>query len=252
MRFSTIFFGLVLGPGFALSLVTAQAEQEPVKEPYLQFTCMLWEGPLESQLFYRDGERYIPVTPFTESRSKAHFLKFSREFSLHVKHQVEEQEEAIYRLVGTSPLLTGTRRILFLLFKQEPEDGIEFRILPFDDSLAGFPAGTFRFMNMSAKELRVKFADETRKIPASKMTLMNSDVSSDGGLIPFLIGDARGRKIFETRLFAQPTGREIVFIGPPKEGEELPSVRFLSQLLPRQLPTLPQDLASEPEPEPEP
>lgn len=189
----------------------AQNAEEKQGENSVQFTCMLWEGPLEKPLFYRDGEGYFPMTPFTGSRSKVHSLKISQEFSLHVEHEIEDQEEVFYRQVGKAPLLSGTKQILFLLFKQEPEKEMEFRILPIDDSLA------------------------------SKMTLMKSHVTSDGGLIPFLIGNRQGKKVFETRLFAQATGREIVFIGAPKQGRELPSVRFLPQLLPQKLPEPPEN-----------
>lgn len=219
----------------------AQNAEEKQGENSVQFTCMLWEGPLEKPLFYRDGEGYFPMTPFTGSRSKVHSLKISQEFSLHVEHEIEDQEEVFYRQVGKAPLLSGTKQILFLLFKQEPEKEMEFRILPIDDSLASFPAGSFRFINMTAEDLRVKFAGKIGKVPASKMTLMKSHVTSDGGLIPFLIGNRQGKKVFETRLFAQATGREIVFIGAPKQGRELPSVRFLPQLLPQKLPEPPEN-----------
>ena len=205
--------------------------QEQDKQRGIQFSCMLWDGPLTEKIYYRDGDTFNHVVPFTGSRSLPHILEKSKEFALYVENKEAKEKELPYKLVGKAALLPGVKQILFILFLKQTEGELEIRILALDDSLNGFPAGTFRFANFSKSELLVKFAGATKKIPSREMTIMKSGVKKEGGVIPFLIGNEQGKKIFETRLFAQLNGREIVFIGPPKKEGGLPSVRFLPQLL---------------------
>jgi len=49
------------------------------------------------------------------------------------------------------------------------------------------------------------------------------------GSIPFLIGYPKGEVIFETRLFSQPTGRDMILIGAPAQ----PGGRFPVKVLPQ-------------------
>ena len=217
--------------------------QQQEKMKGVQFSCMLWEGPLPQKIYYQDGEDYREVVPYTSSRSLPNLLKKSKEFRLYTMTQPEaegdKKQEPVYTLVGQSKLLPGISPILFLLLPSQEGEGFKIRIMALDDSLEGFPAGSFRFANFSTADLMVKFAGAIEKIPARKMTIMKSRIGKNGGMVPFLIGNQNCEKVFETRLFAQASGREIVFIGPPKEEGGLPSVRFLPQLLPQKLPVPP-------------
>jgi hypothetical protein len=105
-----------------------------------------------------------------------------------------------------------------------------------DDALDNFPPGTFKFLNFSKSALQVKFGDKITQLPAGEMSVVKSNVPKLGGFVPFIISDARGKIIFETRLFGQPTGREIVFIGPPAKPAGLPRVKFLTEIIPSEPP----------------
>lgn len=224
-------------------LAPATHAQQQKKKKGVQFSCMLWEGPLPQKIYYQDGEDYREVVPYTSSRSLPHWLEKSKEFRLFTMTQPEanggKEQEPVYTLVGQAKLLPGISPILFLLIPSQIEEDFKIRIMALDDSHEGFPAGSFRFANFSAADLMVKFAGAVKKIPAREMTIMQSKIGKNGGMVPFLIGNESGEKVFETRLFAQASGREIVFIGPPKKEGGLPSVRFLPQLLPQKLPEPP-------------
>lgn len=239
----TFNFRLILAALFiALASLQTQAQS---KKPGIEFSCMLWEGPLAEKIYYQDGEEYREVIPFTGSRSLPHRLEKSKQFSLFTMKEVEggngKEPELVYTLVGQTALLPGVERILFILFptKDEASEALEIRIMALDDTLKGFPPGSFRFVNFSGGDLMVKFAGVIKKIPAQEITMMQSKIGKLGGLAPFILGNNEGQKVFETRLFAQPNGREIVFIGKPKEVGGLPKVRFLPQLLPQKLPPIP-------------
>jgi hypothetical protein len=230
-------FSLVLMLAGLASIVCAQQQE---KKKGVQFSCMLWEGPLPQKVYYQDGEDYREVVPYTSSRSLPHWLEKSKEFRLFTMTQPKanggNEQEPVYTLVGQSKLIPGISPILFILIPSQGEEGFKIRIMALDDSLEGFPAGSFRFANFSAADLMVKFAGAIKEIPAREMTIIKSRIGKNGGMVPFLIGNQNGENVFETRLFAQASGREIVFIGPPKEAGGLPSVRFLPQLLPQKLP----------------
>ena len=237
MRFA---FSTVLVWACFATLLCAQQQE---KKKGVQFSCMLWEGPLPQKIYYQDGEDYREVVPYTSSRSLPHWLEKSKEFRLFTMSQLEakdgKEQEPVYTLVGQSKLLPGISPMLFLLIPSQGDEDFKIRIIALDDSLEGFPAGSFRFANFSTADLMVKFAGAVKKIPAREMTIMKSKIGKNGGMVPFLIGNENGEKVFETRLFAQASGREIVFIGPPKKEGGLPSVRFLPQLLPQKLPPIP-------------
>ena len=66
---------------FAFSLVlvwacfaTEVCAQQQEKKKGVQFSCMLWEGPLPQKIYYQDGEDYREVVPYTSSRSLPHWL----------------------------------------------------------------------------------------------------------------------------------------------------------------------------------
>jgi hypothetical protein len=64
------------------------------------------------------------------------------------------------------------------------------------------------------------------------MTEMSCKPGKGGGFRPFIIGNAKGKQIFGTRLFGQPSGRELVFISPPlRRDSNSPRVKFVSQLI---------------------
>ena len=226
--------GLIMATACGLSGFAHAQQQE--KKQGIQFSCMLWNGPLPEKIYYQDGQEYHEVIPFTGSRSLPHWLEKSEEFRLFTRKEAEQGDgrdaKPVYTLVGESKLLGDVSPVLFILSSGMTETGLQIRILALDDSVEGFPPGSFRFANFSTSNLLVKFAGVVKKVPSKEITLMKSGIGKEGGLVPFLIGSEDGRKVFETRLFAQAHGREIVFIGPPKPGGRLPSVRFLSQLLP--------------------
>ena len=64
------------------------------------------------------------------------------------------------------------------------------------------------------------------------MTVMKCKAGAKGGFELFLIGNSKGQTIFGTRLFGQPTWRDLAFISPPASEGGMTRVRFISQLVP--------------------
>ena len=196
----------------------------------VEFCCVIWEPLPITAVFYRDGKSFLPLEFFPGNRSQLYPLKQGNALELFEKVTAADGEPT-YKLVGKAPLVTGARRMLFLVDHVANASGLPLRLYGVNDALDVFPPGTIRFFNFSPTELQVKFAGQASKLPAGEMSLVKSNVSENGGFIPFLIANPKGEMIFETRLFSQPSGRDMVFIGAPAlPGRRVP-VKVLPQLI---------------------
>ena len=204
--------------------------QSAAAKPTVEFCCVVWEPLPITAVFYRDGKSYLPLEFFPGNRSQLYPLKDGNALELFEK--VTAADGTItYRLVGKAPLVAGARRMLFLVDPVANAKGLPLRLYGVNDALDVFPPGTIRFFNFSTAELQVKFAEQVSKLPAGGMSLVKSNVSENGGFIPFLIGTPKGEVVFETRLFSQPTGRDMVFIGAPAQPGGRVPVKVLPQLI---------------------
>ena len=220
---------------FALPVALQAKEKSPAHSGSIQFSCVVWEPLPITAVFYRDGKSYLPLEFFPGNRSQLYPLKDGNALELFEK--VTAADGALtYKLVGRAPLVAGARRMLFLVNPAPNAAGLPLRLYGVNDALDVFPPGTIRVINFSSAELQVKFAGQTSKLPRGGMSLVKSKVSKNGGFIPFLIGDPKGAVLFETRLFSQPTGRDMVFISAPaKPGDRL-LIKVLPQLIPPEPP----------------
>ena len=213
---------------FALPVALQAKDESPGHSGSIQFSCAVWEKLSYPELFYRDGKSYLPLEFFPGNRSQLYPLKDGNALELYEKVTAEDGE-VTYQLVGKAPLVAGARRMLFLVDPVANASRLPLKLYGVNDALDVFPPGTMRFFNFSPTELQVKFAGQVSKLTAGGMSLVKSNVSEKGGFIPFLIGDPKGAVVFETRLFSQPTGRDMVFISAPAQ----PGGRVLVKVLPQ-------------------
>ena len=196
----------------------------------VEFCCVIWEPLPITEVFYQDGDSYLPLEFSPDQRSEFYPMKNGGALKLYKK---ESGADGAFRyiLVGKAPLVPKTRRMLFVVSPVPGTTGLPLGLYGVDDSLNAFPPGTSRFFNFSTTALQVRFGGKSSKLPAGEVTVVKSGVAKSGGFIPFLIGDLKGEVVFETRLFSQPTGRDMVFIGaPPKPGGRV-LVKLLPQLV---------------------
>ena len=141
-----------------------------------------------------------------------------------------QKDQPPYQLVAKAKI-PPSKQALFLVTPFKRQSVIHYRIFTMDDSLEAFPRGAFRFANFYEQMLYVKCGKTVKKILPNKLTVVRAVDLPRGGFVPFLIADEKGKKIFGTRIFGQPAGRELVFISPPEESGGAPRVKFVSQLL---------------------
>ncbi len=76
------------------------------------------------------------------------------------------------------------------------------------------------------------FGGQITEIRPGEIQVVKAKIPAKGGFMPFMLGDPSGNIVFETRLFGQPAGREMVFIGNAAKPEGQPKVMFLTQVIP--------------------
>lgn len=226
-----LFFACVLLLATCPALIRAQSDSG---KPAVEFCCVVWEPLPITAVFYRNGISYLPLELSPGNRSKFYPMREGGALELFEK-EVGVDGATAYKPVGRAPLVSGARRMLFLVDPVANATGLPLRLFGVDDALDAFPPGTFRFFNFSMAELQVRFGGQVSKLPAGEVSVVKSNVSDKGGFVPFLIGDSKDEVVFETRLFSQPTGRDMVFIGAPAR----PGGRVLVRVLPQLIPTAP-------------
>jgi hypothetical protein len=215
---------------FLLAACPASLRAQASGKPAVEFCCVVWEPLPMSAVFYRDGKSYLPLEFSPGSRSQRYPLKEAGPLELYEK-AVGADGASTYKLVGKAALVAGARQMLFLIDPVPNATGLPLRLFGVNDALDVFPTGTIRFFNFSTTALQVKLGEQVSKLPAGEMSVVTTNVAKNGGFIPFLIGNPQGETVFETRLFSQPTGRDMVFIGAPAQPGGRALVKVLPQLI---------------------
>lgn len=196
------------------------------------FTCVSWDQLSLEELYYREGREYHPLEVIPYKRSKSYRVKGMPALELYIK-ATDAKGRLSYELVGQSPLLPNTRRMLFFMVESPDTSELPLRVVGMDDSVKAFPRGAFRFFNMSNAALTIGFGDQIEPIPAKSTRMLEPEIKDNGSFIPFVVADEDGAKVYETRLIGQSTGRKMVFIMPPTESNKRVTVKFISQVVPQ-------------------
>ena len=204
------------------------AQKEP---PSSGFSLVTWEALSFDQIYFRQGKDFIPIKLLPGNRSKLFDLKGMTSLELYVAEESEEDEQT-FKLVGKAPVLQRVSRMLFFITERKEPGKLPLRLSGMDDSLLTFPRGACRFFNLTNVPLAVKFAGKMSLIKAKDMTVVESKVEANGGLLPFIIFDRKGTNLYENRYFAQQIGRDMIFILPPKREGGRVNIRLLPHLMP--------------------
>lgn len=208
-------------------LVCGQTTKAPA--PF-QFSCVVWKDLPYPELLYRQGEEFLPLELLPRQRSQMYPLKGQEALELYVVSDKPDGKPG-HELVGKAALRPGTGRMLFMIQESADKAALPLTVYGLDDSLKGFPMGSFRFLNFTKIPLQVEIAGITDKLPPQRDKVVTPDIPKLGGFLPFFIKDAQGNIGFQTRLFGQPRGRKMVIIVPPKNESENLAVLFLTEII---------------------
>ncbi|WPJ97280.1 hypothetical protein SH580_06110 [Coraliomargarita algicola] len=225
-RFSQLVVFLCFLSTLAVSAV-AQSNESGLK-----FTCLMWDDLPMEDLHYKEGKSYKPITFRKGKRSQEYYFRNASVFELFVP-AVNEEGERYFKLVGSSPLVEGTQQILFIVVPLERKPDMPLSILALDDSLEGFPPGSFRFANFTGSKLLVKVRDEVTQLETGKITVTDAQSSEDGGMVPVAFGSPAGELLHFTRIYSHARSREMVFILRSQDLRKKFDFKFVPQNMPK-------------------
>lgn len=211
------------------ALAGAQASDAPSS---MKFSCVVWKDLPYPGIFYRQKDKFLPLTLTARQRSETYPLEGQEALELYIVAKDRPNGQPGHELVGKAALPQGSKQLLFMI--QEAPDGakLPLRIFGMDDSLDAFPAGSFRFLNFTNLPLEVDFGGSSHKLPPEAVKVARPAIPELGGFLPFVVRDVAGNIGFQTRLFGQPRGRKMVMIVPPAKQAEKLSVLFVPQIVP--------------------
>jgi hypothetical protein len=224
---------MVLAPLSIYAESAAPSESEEASELTKVIECsyVYWDDMLDDEFYFRIGDVYYPMKFLRNKRSKVVSVARMEEFEMFRKVDKPLEGEDLYEFVAETIVPHDARRILFLVIAPNQEDE-DYRVFALDDSSLVFGRRTFRFVNLTQQMISVEFAGETQQVDVDGVVVMESNVDEKGGFVPCIMRDPEGGTIYGTRLFAQPNGREDVFIRPsPIKGRKAPSIKFISQFI---------------------
>jgi hypothetical protein len=204
--------------------------EDTKKAAPFQFSCVVWKDLPYPELLYRQGEEFLPLELPPRQRSQMYPLKGQEVLELYVAKDMPDGKPG-HELVGKAALRPETGRMLFMIQESEDKAALPLSVYGLDDSLKGFPMGSFRFLNFTKIPLQVEIAGVTDNLPPARDKVVTPDIPKLGGFLPFYIRDAKGNIGFQTRLFGQPRGRKMVIIVPPKNESENLAVLFLPEII---------------------
>lgn len=195
-----------------------------------KISCLYWEGKPSEVLYFREGEHFRSLEFKQAQRSKEFSLQGMAQFELYRKVAQPTPGKPPYALLSQCAIPNASD-ILFVVIPYERQGALLYHVHAMDDTLASFPRGSFRFVNYTTDNIQVKCGEKMQQIAPLGLWSLASIDSSTGGFVPFILGDSDGAIIYGTRIFGQPSGRELVFIIPPTKEGGTPRVKFISQLV---------------------
>lgn len=121
----------------------------------------------------------------------------------------------------TLPAGMSNTVLMFMPRAKPGDDGIEFDVVPIDDSLEAFPSDTLRVLNLTPVPLQAHLGDKQIEIkPGLSPALSLLEVRKpDATVVPFALSvsqvGAKPRPLYRGAIEARPNSRTLVTVHPP-------------------------------------
>jgi len=233
------FLVLVLFSLLSDQLLAGEKAEEQQATKVIECSFIHWDDIPERKLYFRMGEEYHPIEFKRGKRAGMISLKRMAKFEIFRQLKDLAQGELPYEFLASVAVPAKINKALFVVIAPDNEDDGGHRVVVLDDSPDVFQSSTFLFVNLAGQMLNVDFAGESQDIESDKTRVMPSRVTENGGLVPFIVTDEKGQRIYENRFFCQRTARNVVFIAAPKDQRTGHRIKLWTQLLASEVPPPP-------------
>ncbi|WP_309383751.1 hypothetical protein [Cerasicoccus frondis] len=154
------FFLVLLQAAFA-SMLLAEDSSESIR---VKFTSISWDKPIQEELFVLSGGEMMPLQIHTMQRSK---LVDYRGNNPIIFYRKSSNPSADIQFVPVAQVRVNSSLVepLFIFFKQADD----YRIFVVEDSFEAFPVGSYRFLNLTDKDMIAQLG--SNKIALNPRTL---------------------------------------------------------------------------------
>lgn len=218
----------ILGWGI-LSLLPVLASGQSLNDEErinVTFSALSWEKPLGETLYVRpaNGDP-IPLTTHHVKRSES--IDYFGPNPIVFYRKLNGNPEPRYQPVASIEIDPNLIRPL-LLFTETPN---ELRVISMEDSFESFPTGSYRFFNLTDKDLVAKFGEEVMQLKPRKTAILNQpfDDTTDYHVL-FVVRDSDGVKpLYSNRWRHNENFRYVVIVSESGSGKTGPvQFRLLS------------------------
>ncbi len=181
-----------------------------------------------SQLYFSNGQEYIPLTFTKGSRSETYLRAVSNSFEVFTTKVVDDQ--TIFVPVGKTKIDPTIKRLLYLI--EQTSDGGKLQITALNDTVENFPRGTYKYYNLTQFPITASLNGSQCSIPPQKITQVKPEIPNGGALIPFYLY-YKDVILHECRLYCQASERRIIFITRNRKGDSRRPIKlsYLPQLI---------------------
>jgi len=211
-------------------LFTQLSYSQDTKKGVRYFTLAVFEKVIDQQVYYRDGEELIPIKFKTGRRSEIYKLKGDHGLELFVK-EMDSEGKPTNKLIGKPRREVGYKNSLFLIDKSSKKG--ELRVFESNDGITDFPAGSFRFLNLTTQKIGIKLDGSPKVIKAGGTLTFPVKDPKNKSFVSMSLYSTRGDLLVGSRMYCQATAREFIIIYPPRHGKQKIKLNYLNQLLPK-------------------
>ncbi len=187
------------------------------------YTVMAWKGSIRDHFYIKTSSGYEPLDIYSTRRSDTFRHIGEGPVYLYTKNENTEGEP-VFLPAAQVEIPNTFKEPLLLIFEHSNETGLNYTILPVEDSPEVYASGCYRFVNWTDKVIAAKLGEAIFKLePKHAKTIDSTKENDDGMQIQMVeLEDDENRLLYSSRWTKQNHVRKLVLIVPRNEQGRAP------------------------------
>ncbi len=221
------------------AMVVCRAQSSAPQTYKLKFRLISWDSEISDlQMLNGDGN-LTPVRILPNGRSPFYVYEGPGPVAFG-RQKTGPDGKPLFEEAVTVPVKEFSERTL-LMFSPSPDARGRFLATGFDDTDAALPAGSYRFANLSPKQLAIKCGDASGTVDPREFKTMQARTTDNPEIMPVEIwakSDGGFQRVYSNRWPYGLTTRTLVFVYfvPGKKSFELKRIQEDAAALPTPTP----------------
>lgn len=195
----------------------------------LEFTAIEYGASNSSEpIFYHDGKEYKEIKLRNQRRSLTCRAELGEDRVLRMfsKNPSQEPNAIPYLVIGSVTVDSGYERVLLLINRIGNDGANQLRLRLIEESVASFPRGSYRFINLSGRKIGILFGEEKVLIEDDEMKTLKANPKNDEGNYVQVQLVGQTGYLYQSTWYIGRFSRELVFLLPDEEDEGVRLIMF--------------------------